>query len=164
MGTAARAAMLSFRGGALPWIDVLAEEASNTTIEAVLRLSPAEGGPEWESLFVHGSGATAVTVHVAKEVWGQDQSAVKFMMMLPTTPASDVFQLLLDSSRRSKWDSLCLDFSLEERFNENADLMHLTLRVPLEASGGCRPALGLAKLLSGCMPSAFALHTEFRLL
>merc|ERR1712032_904166 len=104
--TAARAAMLSFRGGALPWIDVLAEEASNTTIEAVLRLSPAEGGPEWESLFVHGSGATGVTVHVAKEVWGQDQSAVKFVMHWPTTSAGDVLQLLLDSSRRSKWDAL----------------------------------------------------------
>jgi len=135
---ASRAVMLGFRGGAMPWMDELAREAACQTIESMLWLLSSA---TWQPLAMKRGGfkVDEVNVHIAKDVWRQDKTAIKLSVVCRNVPGDRAFQLIMDCERRCEWDVLCTDFRIEENVCEGTDLVSLIMRVPTEVADRRRP-------------------------
>lgn len=125
---AARSVMFGFAGGALPWVPSLWAEASRTAIEGILRLLPNAGALRWEPMDLKDGGTTP-TVHIARDLWGQEQLAVKLVLPCPNVDGGEAFKMLMDCERRKEWDSWCEEYVKLEDLGEAADLVRLGVQL-----------------------------------
>jgi len=147
------AAMVAFRGGAVPWRQDLANECASTTVDAVLRIVKGVGNIKWRPLDL--KGVDGFCAYMREDLFRQNCTALNLQWACDCD-VDTAFQFIKDPQQRKDWDPLCLEYSVAENLTDKSDLVHYAAKVPSvpKALASCTSCvIGVARCVRGCCPS-----------